>query len=108
MKKILFSLLFSGLTTLINAHEKYEFMTMIYKGGSDIVALSIDGKEHKKHQIKGVEIEKAGQNSNGLLFMIKEYQEKNWELVDLKLLYPSNSGTEHYFAYLRRKISEKK
>jgi hypothetical protein len=108
IKQFLLTIVFLTLTIIIHAQDKFDFMTIIHYGGSKDVAISINGTEFKKEDVTDAASKKSGFNSNGILLKIKEYQDKNWELVNLQLAYPGSAISEVYFAYLRKKKTETK
>jgi hypothetical protein len=85
----------------MNAQDKYEFMIIEYVGTSSEIALSIDGIEFKKEKIEPIHI-KSYSNANPLISKVKEYQAKDWELMNFQIL------TGVYYAFLRKKIADKK
>ena len=109
MKKIkksilLVLLVFSAFVNM--AQEKYEFMTITYyiTLSSKVTLISIDGKDFLKEEV-ALEKEAADKcNTNPLLLKVKEYQDKNWEVMSFNtVLAPTNTVGYLHIAYLRRK-----
>jgi len=105
-KQTLLTIAFLTFTIFLSAQGKFDYMTIFFHGGSSEVSISINGITFQKEEVKGADPSKSGYNTNGILLKIKEYEDKNWELVNLQLAYPAGTF-ENYFAYLRKKKNEK-
>jgi len=110
-KHILFTIALFFSVTFINAQDKYEFMIIEYSTMDNVVSSSIDGIEFKKEKINWGKHDQSGYNANPLLEKVKEYQDKDWELMSFNTQIGgtsftggSNNSSEIYFAYLRKKI----
>lgn len=107
-KQIILAVLFTAASFAGKAQEKYEFMIMEYNTSYKMVNISIDGKEFLKDKA-GPNHDKSGFNANPLLEKVSEYQDQNWELMNFNAaMAGQNANEEVYFAYLKRKKTEKK
>ncbi len=111
IKHILFTIALFFSVIFINAQDKYEFMIIEYSTMDNVVSMSIDGLEFKKEKINWDKHDKSGYNANPLLEKVKEYQDKDWEVMNINTQIGggytqggSTNNSEIYFAYLRKKI----
>jgi hypothetical protein len=107
-KQILFTIAFTMLVLLTQAQDKYQFMVIEYSTNKYKMNISIDGTEFKQEEIDFKGQKKTGFNANPLLNKIKEYQDGGWEVMHFNtVLGQADSEPEYYFAYLRKKKTEK-
>ena len=113
-KQIIITIAFIFSALLINAQDKYEFMIIEYKTfyGHQL-SVSIDGNSFSIEEIELPKGEKSGFNANPLLKKVKEYQDKDWEVININAQIGGGGGSsgasnEIYFAYLRKKKTDKK
>jgi hypothetical protein len=109
-KHLLFviGLIFSSI--IVKGQDKYEYLAIVYSTRYDELTVSIDGQQLIREEIKLEKGDKTNLNVNPILKKISEYQDQNWELVNLT---SSSAGAnssvfEVYFAYLRKKKPDKK
>lgn len=95
------ALLISSL--FVQAQDKYEFMIIEYTTLGYVISVSIDGKEYIKQKADFANQEKTDRNANPLLQKVKEYQDKDWELMNFNTTFISGSTAEVYYAYMRKK-----
>jgi len=104
-KRFALSLVALCLAFIINAQDKYEFMSIQYQPNSSI-CVSIDGKELLYDEIKLPKTEANPMNLNPLLLKVKEYQNQGWEVMSFNTVVAGQYGSAFYhFAYLRKKKS---
>jgi hypothetical protein len=99
-----FLIVLSGITST-KAQEKYELMTISYRAAltnSNLISVSIDGKEFLEETIKLEKKHFSLHNTNPFLLKVKEYQEMGWEVIDLSQSGTSNAGII-YLAFLQKK-----
>ncbi len=92
------------LSHLVSAQDKYDFVIIEYTSLNGIIGSSINGEEFRKERIDP-RFNPSGYNANPLIAKVKEWQDKDWEVMnfDVKMI----GSNEVYFAYLRKKRSEK-
>jgi hypothetical protein len=103
-RNLLLIALLSFSSLRVNAQDKYDFMIIEFDVTTDRLSVS----ENNKFTYEKVELPKGEKyhcNSVPLLSKVNEYQEKGWELISLdsELGGGASSGTEYFFAYLRKK-----
>jgi hypothetical protein len=105
-KRFVLSLVALCLAFILNAQDKYEFMSIQYQSNSSI-CVSIDGKELFCDEIKLPKTEANAMNVNPLLLKAKEYQNQGWEVMSLNTAVAGSSygSSFFHFAYLRKKKS---
>lgn len=99
-------MVFSSL--IINAQDKYEFMIIEFTSFSDNVSISIDGKEFLREKVEYLNQSKSNSNANPFLNKVKEYQDKDWEVMNFSSYIMSGSNVNVHYAHLRRKKVDKK
>lgn len=93
------------------AQEKYEFMVIEYVGPPiKVISISIDGVQFEALDVVYTRFEKSGYNANPLLAKVKEYQDQDWEVMNFATQIGGGGAntTEFFFAYLRKRKTEKK
>lgn len=92
------------LSQLVSAQDKYDFIIIEYTSINGIIGSSINGEEFRKERVDP-KFNPSGYNANPLIARVKEWQEKEWEVMsfDVKMI----GSNEVYFAYLRKKQTEK-
>ncbi len=103
-KHILFTIALLFSVTFLNAQDKYEFAVIEYVTGNNTISISIDGIDFikEKHEIKQG---KSIHHANPFLLKIKEYQDQDWEVMNMHAVVFGNTD-ETFFAYLRKKIKQ--
>lgn len=89
----------------VRAQEKYEFMIIQYRNLQ--LSISIDGVDYKYEEPDFTGQKRTTFNANPLLNKVKEYQEKNWEVINFETVF-DNLGAQATFVYLRKKRTETK
>lgn len=88
---------------LAKGQDKYKFMIIAYNSSYDWISVSIDGQEYVDERIKQPKHEQFISNANILLKKVKEFQDKDWELMNFNTIANGEHGGLIYFAYLRKK-----
>ena len=84
------------------SQEKYEFAILEYSTYDGLLSISKDGLEFSKEKTEAA----SGYNANPLLTKIKDWQEKDWEVMQFNTVLAGREGNKNneiYFAYMRRK-----
>jgi hypothetical protein len=109
-KKILLTITLLALTLFINGQDKYEFLTIEFNTSLSILTVSIDGDNYIKEVVELPKAERLS-NSNPVLKKVKEYQDKDWEVMSFNnhtIALSTVMTYNVYFAYLRKKKVDKK
>lgn len=90
-------------------------MIIEYSTLDNVFSLSIDEIEFKNDKIDFSKHTKSGNDANPLLEKVKEYQNKDWEVMSFNTQIGgtyvsggSSNSSEIYFAYLRKKVAPQK
>ena len=104
--KVFLTIMFLVLTNTIFCQDKptkYQFMVIEYVGPpGKWISVSIDGEKFSLESVVYESWEKETPNANPLLSKVKEYQNKDWEVMNFETQI-SSGGNEFFFAYLRKK-----
>ena len=87
----------------LKAQDKYDFMSIYFNGTSDIVSISINGKEYLEQKMDLDKKEKNGVNLNPLFRKVEEYQQQDWEVMSYNTIAAGQSGNLNYYAFLKKK-----
>lgn len=107
-KHFLFTIALCILSVFTKAQDKYEFMTIGFDFFGKEIVISINGKQFIREEAVMEKTEKNNLNTNPLLAKINEYQAQNWEVVTFATTSAVQGNWSNYYAFLKRKIVEKK
>ncbi|MBL7936093.1 MAG: hypothetical protein JNM51_09845 [Bacteroidia bacterium] len=101
-KKILLTIIFTALISIVRAQDKYEYMIIEFDTFKDKISVSIDGKEFITEKVDHGNQERSAYNANPFLLKVKEYQDKDWDVMSFNS--SADGNIERHFAHLRKKM----
>jgi hypothetical protein len=111
-KQILLTIALLFFSLFINAQDKYEFLIISYTTDYGHLTVLLNGKEITRENIELPKDIRGKDNANPLLLKVNEYQDKDWEVMSFDVatsnIGSSNSQSQIYFAFLRKKRADKK
>ena len=105
-KKILLIITFIAFVSIVNAQDKYEYMIIEFDTFKDKISVSIDGNEFITEKVDYGNQVKSAYNANPFLLKVKEYQDKDWDVMSFNS--SADANVERHFAHLRKKKVDKK